>query len=29
VPKGLRVDEVVELGTIVRQMDIVEEGMHV
>jgi subfamily B ATP-binding cassette protein HlyB/CyaB len=28
IPRGLQVDEVVELGAIVRQMEIVEEGKH-
>jgi ATP-binding cassette, subfamily B, bacterial HlyB/CyaB len=28
IPRGLQVDEVVELGTIVRQMGIVEEGTN-
>jgi len=28
VPRGLQVDEVVELGTIVRQMGVVEEGKN-
>jgi subfamily B ATP-binding cassette protein HlyB/CyaB len=26
VPRGLKVDEVVKLGSIVRQMEVVEEG---